>query len=461
MDLPKIIQGGMGIGVSGWKLANAVASSGQAGVVSGICLDEILVRKLQLGDPGGHIRRALSHFPVKETVKNILDKFFNEKPKNQNEPYIHLPFQTPEMDEDRENLIVAGSFAEMYLAKEGHKGLVGVNMLEKVQTDCLATLYGCMLAGVDFITMGAGIPREIPGILDRFSENEDAELKLTVDGAGNEDNFRMRFNPKRFKQLLPLKRPNFLAIIASNVLALTLVKKATGKINGFIIESPIAGGHNAPPRGTATFDEKGELVYGPKDYVDLKKIKELGLPFWLGGGYGVRGKINEALEEGAAGVQVGTPFMVCEESAITEELKLAIINSDRKVITDVWASPTGFPFKVLQLDGTLSEKSVFDARPRVCSMGYLRARYKKADGTIGYRCTAEPVKSYVAKGGTEAEALNAKCLCNALFANIGLGSVYKNGYHEDTLITAGESLKELDYIRPGIKAKEIIDYILG
>ena len=41
-SLPTIIQGGMGAAVSDWRLANAVSSHGQLGVVSGTALDAIL-----------------------------------------------------------------------------------------------------------------------------------------------------------------------------------------------------------------------------------------------------------------------------------------------------------------------------------------------------------------------------------------------------------------------------------
>ena len=54
-DYPVIIQGGMGIAVSGWKLARAVSAEGQLGVVSGTALDGVLVRRLQLGDPEGDV----------------------------------------------------------------------------------------------------------------------------------------------------------------------------------------------------------------------------------------------------------------------------------------------------------------------------------------------------------------------------------------------------------------------
>ena len=48
--LPQIIQGGMGIGISHWKLAREVSLTGQLGVVSGTAIDNVLARRLQNGD---------------------------------------------------------------------------------------------------------------------------------------------------------------------------------------------------------------------------------------------------------------------------------------------------------------------------------------------------------------------------------------------------------------------------
>ena len=45
---PTIIQGGMGVAVSGWRLAHAVSSLGQLGVVSGTALDQVFARRLQV-----------------------------------------------------------------------------------------------------------------------------------------------------------------------------------------------------------------------------------------------------------------------------------------------------------------------------------------------------------------------------------------------------------------------------
>ena len=58
-SLPRVIQGGMGVAVSSWRLASAVARTGQLGLVSGTALDLVLARRLQDGDQDGAARRAL------------------------------------------------------------------------------------------------------------------------------------------------------------------------------------------------------------------------------------------------------------------------------------------------------------------------------------------------------------------------------------------------------------------
>jgi NAD(P)H-dependent flavin oxidoreductase YrpB (nitropropane dioxygenase family) len=74
--LPLIIQGGTGVGVSGWPLARAVAQTGQLGVVYGVALDAVLSRRLQLGDADGHLREALGHFPEQSIAARILERYY-------------------------------------------------------------------------------------------------------------------------------------------------------------------------------------------------------------------------------------------------------------------------------------------------------------------------------------------------------------------------------------------------
>lgn len=468
---PLIIQGGMGVGISNWVLAKAVAMRGQMGVVSGTCIDTVLVRRLQDGDIGGHIRRAMEHFPLPETVEDVLNKYFRPEGREPGEPYREIPMYRQVVTKVREQLTMLASFVEVWLAKEGHDGPVGVNLLTKVQMPNLATLYGAMLASVDYVLMGAGIPKEIPGVLDRFAAHEPAQLRLDVEGMGKDEVALMHFDPRVHFAERPatVSRPFFLPIIASNSLATMLARKSSGRIDGFIIEAPTAGGHNAPPRGELVLNERGEPQYGERDEVDLEKMKEHGLPFWLAGGAGSPEKLREALDAGAAGIQVGTLFAYADESGMAPELKADVIRQAQDdtidVLTDGRASPTGFPFKVVQVPGTISQLPVYQQRERVCDLGYLRTAYKRADGRIDYRCPAEPVDTYVKKGGDAADTEGRKCLCNALFATLGMPQQRKSGAEEAPLITSGDELKNIRRFigsdRAGYTASEVINYLMS
>jgi NAD(P)H-dependent flavin oxidoreductase YrpB (nitropropane dioxygenase family) len=174
---------------------------------------------------------------------------------------------------------------------------------------------------------------------------------------------------------------------------------------------------------------------------------------------------------GAQGVQVGTLFAFCRESGFTLEVKRTVLDLVRRgeatVRTSARVSPTGFPFKVLQLRGTLSEESVFAARPRICDLGYLRTPYKKADGQIGFRCPAEPEQTYLAKGGHSEETEGRRCLCNNLLAAIGLGQVQTGGYAEPELITSGDDLSGVKRLlesrndRDLYSAEDVLRYLLA
>jgi nitronate monooxygenase len=456
---PIIIQGGMGVAVSGWPLARAVALAGQLGVVSGTAIDVVLARRLQLGDLGGHIRRALAEFPFADVASRILRRYFIPGGKPPDKPFRTVGRPSLRPTAAQTELVVAANFVEAHLAGEGHSGLVGVNYLEKIQLPTLASLYGAMLAGVDYVLMGAGIPRWIPGALDRLSRGEPAELPISIVGAEGSEATFSRFDPESFGEGPPpaLKRPKFLAIVASATLASMLRRKASGRVDGFVVEGPTAGGHNAPPRGDMALNPRGEPLYGPRDEVNLDDMRSLGAPFWLAGSYGTPERVAEALDQGAAGVQVGTAFAFCDESGLRDDLKRRALALSRAgavdVLTDPAASPTGFPFKVLQLEGSLSEPSQYERRRRLCDLGFLRQFYRKPDGAIDGRCPAENVAAYVRKGGDPADAEGRKCICNALMANVGLGQVRPGGEHELPLVTCGDEARSLAAFAPSPTAE--------
>jgi NAD(P)H-dependent flavin oxidoreductase YrpB (nitropropane dioxygenase family) len=468
-SLPRLIQGGMGVGVSSWQLARAVASRGQLGVVSGTAIDAVFVRRLQDGDPGGDLRRAMARFPVPAIAEAVMERHFRPGGREPGQPYRRLPMQTHRSPQSRLDVCVLSAFVEVSLAKEGHGNPVGINLLTKVQLPNLATLYGAILAGVDYVLMGAGIPREIPGALDALSQGRAASLHFDVTGADASNPAPLlTFDPAGYELRGELHRPAFLAIVASHTLATMLARKSNGAVAGFVVEGWRAGGHNAPPRGTPTYDAVGQPVYGDRDVVDLETMRRLEHPFWLAGGITSSTQVQDALDAGAAGVQVGTLFAFCRESGVDGSLSRAVIAQVRagtaQVRTDPRASSTGYPFKVVSIPGTNSEDGEYAMRQRVCDHGYLREAYVGSDRSIGYRCAAEPVDQYVAKGGRAEDTVGRKCLCNGLLATIGLGQTQKDGSRELPLVTSGD---EIDAIAKLLRddtgdysAADVIDYLL-
>jgi NAD(P)H-dependent flavin oxidoreductase YrpB (nitropropane dioxygenase family) len=175
-----VIQGGMGVGISGWDLARAVSRSDQLGVVSGTGSDVLLARRLEDGDVGGHLRRALEAFPISGVAERVLGRYFRRQGRPAGTPYRAVAMLRQQSSSQRDELVMAATFVEVHLAREGHDGTVGINLLTKIQLPTLTSLYGAMLAGVGVVLMGAGIPLEIPGLLDQLAAHEPATLRLDV-----------------------------------------------------------------------------------------------------------------------------------------------------------------------------------------------------------------------------------------------------------------------------------------
>ncbi|GAA2874746.1 nitronate monooxygenase [Streptosporangium fragile] len=453
--------------MSGWRLARAVARTGQLGVVSGTALDLVLARRLQHGDPGGHLRRALAHFPVPEVAERVLARFFVPGGAGPGLPYRPVPRLGLRPHRARDELTVVANFAEVFLAREGHDGPIGVNYLEKIQMATPAAVYGAMLAGVDYVLMGAGIPSEIPRLLDALAAHRPAEISVTVAEAAAGDRHTVGVDPVALlgRTPGPLRRPRLLAIVSSHVLAAYLARSPETRPDGFVLESPTAGGHSAPPRGRMRLDPAGEPVYGPRDQADTGKVAALGLPFWLAGGYGTPEGLARARAAGAAGIQVGSAFALCRESGLDATLRRRLLaraaGGALVVRNDPHASPAGFPFKIADLSGTLSDPDVHADRPRLCDLGHLRTPYRKDDGTVGYRCPAEPVGTYVRKGRPAEETLGRRCLCNGLLAAIGLGQHRPDGYREPPLLTLGQDLGFLDGLPDDYSAADVVDHLLS
>lgn len=481
----KLIQGGMGVYVSNWRLAKVVAAERPGvttGTVSGTALDVVYVRLLQLGDPGGHVQRALHAFDDKfgvEVGRKICDKYYIEAGKIPEARFRSAPmqilrthdgrdtFSLPtdsretvafKLDDDIIELLIATGFAEVWLAKEGHAGNIFINFLNKIELPLTYTLYGAMLAGVDGVIVGAGNPEGLPLISQKLAQHESVSHTVSLLYREAGEDFALQFDPKKVAEgkftAKPLAKPAFLAIVSMERLAQMLAESTTLPPDGFIIEHHTAGGHNANPAGPLRKDALGQPIYGDKDEADLAAIRAAGLPFWLAGGYGSQEKLQRALAAGANGVQVGTVFALTEESGMKPEYRTAVLaalkdgSDNGDLVRTTIHSPTGFSFKVVQLEETLSEEDVYNNRRRTCDIGLLQQRgFSKPDEngqrTLFQRCPAGPVEGYIKNRGLERNTTERRCLCNGLLACVGLGQVKKIGgepVEEPAIVTLGNDL---------------------
>jgi nitronate monooxygenase len=481
----KLIQGGMGVHVSNWRLAKTVAMQRPGvtvGTVSGTALDVVYVRLLQLGDPGGHARRALQALDETFGVavgRSICDRYFIEGGKAPGGRFRSAPMQIArthdgrntfpvptgattaqplKLDDDIVELLIATGFAEVWLAKEGHPGKIFINFLNKIELPLIYALYGAMLAGIDGVIVGAGNPDGLPALCKQLAEHAAVVHEISVLYRETGEEFMIAFDPKQVAggrfAARPLATPAFLAIVSLEDLAKVLAESKSAPPDGLIIEHHTAGGHNANPLGPLVRDALGQPVYGARDEADLAAIRAVGIPFWLAGGYGSKPKLQEALAAGANGVQAGTVFALAEESGMKPEYRSAILAAlkngvdDADLVLTTIFSPTGFSFKVAQLQDTLSEDDVYASRRRVCDIGMLQQRgLSKPDEhgqrTLFQRCPAGPIETYIKNRGLERNADERRCLCNGLLSCVGLGQVREiqgELMEEPAIVTLGNHL---------------------
>lgn len=395
-----------------------------------------------------NIINALKDFPFPEVAERVVKKYHNTLK-------AWIPAFTVTPSKNLIELTICANYAFVKMAKNGHTNPVSINYLEKVQMPHLASLYGAMLADVDYVTMGAGIPLGIPAIFDAYENKRRATYKVSVTGSSD---YEMSFNPQEFFwiETPEVKKPRFIPIISTDVLAKILnAKLAIGSICGFSIEAPTAGGHNAPPRDKTTRE------YGPKDLVNFEKMRDLWLPYWLAGSYASPEGLEKAYELGAVGIQAGSIFALSRESGMRLDLKQEVINKaldgTLEIKTDFLASPTGFPFKVANISGTMADTLISWTRKRVCDECALREPYRINEDKIGYRCASEPEKDYVDKWGIPSNTRWRLCLCNGLAAAAGLKD------EEVPIVTLGDDTSFVNKLvqRPWeiYSAKDAVKYL--
>jgi hypothetical protein len=246
--LPQLIQGGMAVGVSTWQLARAVAIAGEKlgrpvlGVVSGTGVSDLMIQRLQRGDPD--TLRALTNYDPALTGE-LLEVYGSSAPGPSGGCHRFAPKPevlvngTKAMKAHMTRLTIAAAFVEVSLAKSGHSGPVGINIIEKLQLMHLPIILGAMLAGVDYVLVGAGIPNQIPAVLHNFSALQPASYKLDV--AGTNEKYLMTLDPRPFiSPGTELKKPRFFAIVSHHALAMRSRTPSTSTGSSLKVRRPAA-----------------------------------------------------------------------------------------------------------------------------------------------------------------------------------------------------------------------------
>ena len=431
-----IVLGGMGYNVSTWMLAKIISMLGGLGTVSAVMAERWLIHTLQDGDPGGHIRRALSSFPFPEVGQKLLKEYFVEGGIPAGVRYRNIPFFTFENSDLLIDTEVCACFCLVYLAKEGHDGLISINFLEKIQGPIIYGAVGAVWAGVDYVTMGAGMPFQVPDILDAIALGKPVTYRVDVEG-GKEKTWPLTFDPEKHfgKKLKGLKKPGFIVIVSLDTTAVIYCGRVHGQVDAVCLENWRSGGHTALARGGNLLDSTGQPIHGPRDEPEYRRIFDLGKPVIIAGAMAYPEKLEWALSLGAVAVQIGTMFSWCDESGMLEIFKSQARLQAYLGILEVFISPrdstSRYNFKHACLPGTLSEEAVRVGRTPACGPGCLMRAYWKSDGRIGFRCPALP-EAFLAQGGDPAEIEGRVCLGNGLLAVTGQGNP-----GEPAIMTAG------------------------
>ena len=453
--MPRLIQAGMGVRISGARLANAASRLGALGVVSGAGLRHVVIEEIRAGNE--EVLRAVRAFPIGRYVEEMMAWAPGGTKWNR-------PAPVDEVDPARgalpQRLSVIAAFVEVMRAKEGHRGKVGVNVMWKCTLTVLPTILGAMLAGSDALLCGAGVPIELPEILQKLQAGENLAYR-PLTGTGT--NVSLDLSGDGIARLLAaVPAPRMIPILSNYAFPrriLDVWERERGGVKpfAFVLEDHRAGGHNAPPRTHESFGEKDDLT----GYFD--KVVATGIPVYVAGSFpggGGREDFVSWTARGAYGIQVGSRFALCEESGLREDLKDALIAANASggavVTTARCASPTGYPFKVAALPGTLTDPEVYAARTRVCDKRYLVQSHfeEQPDGTARetYICPAMPETQFVALGGDAAETPDRVCLCNALLSTAGFFAE-----REAPIVTLGLSGSR---VTERVDARRVIEEIL-
>ena len=400
----------MGVAVSSWQLARTVGSRRRA---SASCPAPGSTSSSRAGcrtaTPTATCAARSPRSRCPRSPHEVLDHYFVEGGRDpRRQPYIAIPRPSLTRDAARPAAHVVANFVEVWLAKEGHDGL-GRRELPREDPDdrrrgrrtarCSPASTSCSWAPAS--------RRTSRPLLTSSPSTAVASLPVDVAEALPDETWAVTIDPREVMRRRRCRRcaADLPRDRANHVLAQYLARDEVTRPDGFVVEAPTAGGHNAPPRGKLVLDETGQPVYGPRDVCDPTQVRRprpavLARRFVRRPGASCGGA--EAL--GARGIQVGTLFALSADSGFrptsASGCVRSLVDGTLATRTDALASPTGFPFKVAPARRARCRTSgCATTAPRCATSATCARRSARRTASVDYRCPAEPDHMFERKGG--------------------------------------------------------------
>ncbi len=293
-------------------------------------------------------------------------------------------------------------YEELSLARE-KGGAVGINAMVAISRDYEDSVRAAIDGKADVIISGGGLPLSLPAI----------------------------------------KAPGGTALIpvVSSARALEVICRKWERLryrpDAVVLEGPLAGGHLGFGFDEVPLESRRlENLFPP---VKETAIKYGDFPVIVAGGIYSHADILRFLRLGADGVQMGTRFLVTEESSASMSYKQAIVDASKEdiVVSRKPCSPCGMPFRALRRAPMFLSAESRRRTPR-CDKGYLLLKDKNGDFL---KCRADSRDS------------DCFCICNGL-----LSSADYNPEREEPLYTVGANGYRVDKI---LAVQELMDELVG
>ncbi|HNQ03305.1 MAG TPA: nitronate monooxygenase [Thiobacillaceae bacterium] len=352
-ELVPIVIGGMGVDISTVELALEAARLGGVGHISDAMVPTVIDRHCKTR----YVKDKLQLY--KANVKNLLDK-------------SQVKFHLGELEEAT-RLHVRRAMD----AKQG-SGMVFINCMEKLTMNApretlKVRLNAALSAGIDGITLAAGLHLGSFGLMEEHPRFRDAKL----------------------------------GIIVSSLRALQLFLRKnsrSGRLPDYVVvEGPLAGGH----LGFGLDDwMKHDLASIVAEIQAWMKTEDLAIPLIAAGGVFTGTDAANFLELGVGAVQVATRFTVTRECGLPDPVKQEYFKAEEADIEVNDISPTGYPMRMIRKSPGIGAGT----HPNCESFGYLldakgRCAYIDAYNRVVAAIAANPEE------GRKIKVMDKTCLC--------------------------------------------------